>query len=250
MALCQHIGARLGYHIRYIPPRMLIREQELVGALLGAAREASQPKFFIGCGRLEERGNLRHVPILGDEGVLPRSHCPVQGRSRRLSAQRCQRRRAATASWGLHGVGIDTVRVERQAAGVNGHMGIGIAECLIDLVEIKRGYFGAQLGEGAAENAADLETKMPNFEIKVRGTMHLWGSAGITKNITFANPLLLHIHNDLFGEIIIIGTQTASGTKETIGTLNPGEIVTISINEISGVFASCEQESIVRCLIQ
>src|SRR3954451_17581254 len=90
----------------------------------------------------------------------------------------------------------------------------------------------------------------PSYEIKVRGTMNLWGSAGITKNIVFESPLLLHIHNDLFGEVITLGTQTASGTKETIGTLNPGEFVTIPLNEISGVFASCEQESIVCCLIK
>lgn len=90
----------------------------------------------------------------------------------------------------------------------------------------------------------------PSYEIKVRGTMHLWGSAGITKNIIFEKPLLLHIHNDLFGEIITFGTHDASGTQETIGTLQPGEFVSIPLNDISGVFASCEQESTVCCLIK
>src|SRR4051794_25760414 len=66
----------------------------------------------------------------------------------------------------------------------------------------------------------------PSYEIKVRGTLptlrspnYLWGSAGITKDITFDKPLLLHIHNDPFGEAITFGRQKASGTKETIGTL-------------------------------
>jgi len=90
----------------------------------------------------------------------------------------------------------------------------------------------------------------PSYEIKVRGTMNLWGSARITKNIVFDRPLLLHIHNDLFGEIITFGTQTASGTKETIGELDRGEFVTIPLNEIARVFASCEKESIVCCLIK
>jgi hypothetical protein len=90
----------------------------------------------------------------------------------------------------------------------------------------------------------------PNYEVKVRGTMHLWGSAGITKDITFDKPLLLHIHNDLFGEVITFGMQKASGTKETIGTLQPGEFISIPLNDISGVFASCEQESTVCCLIK
>ena len=90
----------------------------------------------------------------------------------------------------------------------------------------------------------------PSYEIKVRGTMHLWGSVGITKNIIFEKPLLLHIRNDLFGEDITFGTQKASGTQETIGTLKPGEFVSIPLNDLSGVFASCEQESTVCCLIK
>ena len=90
----------------------------------------------------------------------------------------------------------------------------------------------------------------PSYEVKVRGTMHLWGSAGITKDIVFEKPVLLHIHNDLFGEVITFGTQKASGTQETIGTLKPGEFVSVPIGGISGVFASCEQVSTVCCLIK
>ena len=90
----------------------------------------------------------------------------------------------------------------------------------------------------------------PSYEIKVRGTMNLWGSVGITKNIKFEKPLLLHIHNDFFGEIITFGTHKASGPQEPIGTLKPGEFVSIPLNDISGVFASCEKESTVCCLIK
>lgn len=90
----------------------------------------------------------------------------------------------------------------------------------------------------------------PSYEIRVRGTMFLWGSAGITENITFDRPLLLHIRNDVFGEKITFGTQVASGTQTTLGTLQPGECVSIALQSMSGVFATCEFESAVACLIK
>ena len=78
--------------------------------------------------------------------------------------------------------------------------------------------------------------------------MHLWGSASITKDISFDKPLVLHILNDLFGEDITFGTKNASGTQP-MGTLKRGECVSIQINGISGVFASCATDSTVWCLI-
>jgi hypothetical protein len=102
----------------------------------------------------------------------------------------------------------------------------------------------------SGSNTGYNHRNQPSYEIKVRGTMHLWGSAGITKNISFDKPLQLHIHNDLFGEVITFGTHKASGAPETIGTLEPGEFVSIPIHDISGVFASCAQESTVCCLIR
>jgi hypothetical protein len=89
-----------------------------------------------------------------------------------------------------------------------------------------------------------------NYEVKVRGTMYLWGSAGITKDIVFEKPLVLHIRNDLFGEMITLGTRKASGVQEIIGTLQPGECVSLPLHDICGVFASCKQDSTVSCLIQ
>jgi hypothetical protein len=90
----------------------------------------------------------------------------------------------------------------------------------------------------------------PSYEVRVRGTMYLWGSAGVTKNIKFDRPILLHIRNDLFGEPITFGTQAAGGAQAPIGTLQPGECVSIQLQDIVGVFATCTLESNVRCLIK
>ena len=80
----------------------------------------------------------------------------------------------------------------------------------------------------------------PGYEVRVRGTIipaYLWGSAGITGNIKFSKPLLLHIQNDVFGEAVTFGTQVASGAQTTLGTLQPGECISIPMQDISGVFA-------------
>jgi hypothetical protein len=106
--------------------------------------------------------------------------------------------------------------------------------------------------------------RRPNYERRVRGTAtltYLWGSSGINQNITFDKPLILHIRNDLFGEIIALGTAaTAVQTPQTpvgaLGTLHPGECVSIPVQGLSGVYATCpptasgeQLESIVACLI-
>jgi len=80
--------------------------------------------------------------------------------------------------------------------------------------------------------------------------MYLWGSAGVTTNIKFHKPILLHIHNDLFGDVVSFGTQVAGGTETKIGTLEPGEFVSIPLQNITGVFATCQHESKVCCLIR
>jgi hypothetical protein len=99
-------------------------------------------------------------------------------------------------------------------------------------------------------NADDNYWSHPAYKVRVRNTMYLWGSAGITQDLTFYRPLLLHVHNHLFGEVIAIGTRVASGTETTLGTLQPGETVTIAVQGLSGVFASCTLESTVSCLIK
>jgi hypothetical protein len=93
----------------------------------------------------------------------------------------------------------------------------------------------------------------PRYEIRVRGTIHptyLWGSAGITKDIKFYRPLVLHIRNDAFGEAVTFGTRLASGVQTNLGTLGPGECVSIPVQDISGVFATCTLESTVGCLLK
>jgi hypothetical protein len=90
----------------------------------------------------------------------------------------------------------------------------------------------------------------PSYEVRVRGTVYLWGSAGITQDIKFSKALVLHIRNDAFGEEITLGTQLASGVQTTLGVLQPGECISIPVQNISGVFAICELESSVACLIK
>jgi hypothetical protein len=93
----------------------------------------------------------------------------------------------------------------------------------------------------------------PSYEVRVRGLtppIFLWGSAVIIANITFSKPPILHIRNDVFGEIISFGTQLASGAQTPLGMLRPGECVSIPLQNISGVFATCTLESNVACLIK
>jgi hypothetical protein len=95
----------------------------------------------------------------------------------------------------------------------------------------------------------------PSYERRVRGAStppsnYLWGSAGITNNIPpFDKPLILHIRNDLFGDAVTFGTL-ASGVQTEIGTLQPGECVSIPLQNISGVYATCPTESVIACLIR
>jgi hypothetical protein len=100
------------------------------------------------------------------------------------------------------------------------------------------------------------------YNVRVRTSkIYLWGSKGVKANITFDKPLLLHIHNDVFGETITFGTRKAPNTLKTLGQLQPGECVSVPIQGMAGVFALCERattgrgpgptlESIVSCLIK
>jgi hypothetical protein len=82
------------------------------------------------------------------------------------------------------------------------------------------------------------------------GTVYLWGSAGITQNITFASPLLLHIRNDLLGEAISIGTATGGVAQAASGTLQPGECISLPLQNVTGVWATCALDSLVSCRIE
>ncbi len=89
----------------------------------------------------------------------------------------------------------------------------------------------------------------PTYSVKVRGLKYLWGSAGLSKDVNFEKAFVLHVANDLAGQPVKIGTQIASGVKTEFGTIQPGEYVSISVNDISGIYADCNAESLVHCLI-
>lgn len=89
-----------------------------------------------------------------------------------------------------------------------------------------------------------------NYKVRVRGTVYLWGSAGVSEDISFPAPLLLHIRNDPFGEPITVGTREAHGRSKTLGTLQAGEQLSLPIQRISSVFAECEFESTVTCWLR
>ena len=93
----------------------------------------------------------------------------------------------------------------------------------------------------------------PSYEVRVRtpppnSPIFLWGCADISQNMTLT--LVLHIRNDVFGDVIRFGTAVAAGTQTFIGTLQPGECISIPLQGISGVFATCALESTVCCLIR
>jgi hypothetical protein len=90
----------------------------------------------------------------------------------------------------------------------------------------------------------------PSYEVRVRGSGFLWGSAGLVQDLTFPQPVVLHLRNDLFGEAITLGTRVAAGTQTNLGTLQPGECVSIALQGISGVVAVCAFETTVACLLR
>lgn len=88
-----------------------------------------------------------------------------------------------------------------------------------------------------------------SYEVRVRGTIYLWGSADITVYTPFDKPLLLHLRNNVFGSDIELHTVDSSGDTK-LGTIHAGECYTISIQSMSGVYAICTTESAVDCLLQ
>jgi hypothetical protein len=111
--------------------------------------------------------------------------------------------------------------------------------------------------ESQLTSAFDRWTR-PSYERRVRGDApptYLWGSAGIAAGVAFDKPLTLHIRNDIFGQQVSLSTTaSASATPIVLGTLQPGECISIQVQNISGVLASCVPgsdplESVVACII-
>jgi hypothetical protein len=101
----------------------------------------------------------------------------------------------------------------------------------------------------------------PGYRVRVRylqppagGTspqIYLWGSPNIQQNMPL--PALLHIRNDVFGDTVTLSTVVGGGAPTTLGTLGPGECVSIPLQGLSGVLATCQfpsVESVVACLIK
>lgn len=115
---------------------------------------------------------------------------------------------------------------------------------------------------------ANNEWSQLRYKVRVRPTAPpappqcLWGSAGLLQDMTFTQPLILHLHNDLFGEPVTFGTLVVTGpppspgapppppAQTPMGTLQPGECISIPLHGYSGVFATCAVESTVYCLIK
>lgn len=105
------------------------------------------------------------------------------------------------------------------------------------------------MSHSLSHNARPRTDDAREYHVRVRGRKFLWGSAGITVDVKFSPPPVLHIWNDTFGETIAIGTHKANGTHRMLGELRPGEHFSIELHDISGVFAECHHESRVECVI-
>ena len=87
---------------------------------------------------------------------------------------------------------------------------------------------------------------MHGYLVKVRGKSYLWGSSGITSDLTW--PLLLVLNNDLLGDPINLGSDSSNG-ESSLGTLQPGECWTIPLKGLRGVHAVCETDTTVICTL-
>ncbi len=87
---------------------------------------------------------------------------------------------------------------------------------------------------------------MYSYSVKVRNDAYLWGSAGVTADLT--EPLLLVVHNDLLGDPVTLSSKNAVGETK-LGALQPGECWTIPLLNLRGVRAMCETDSTLTCKI-
>jgi hypothetical protein len=108
----------------------------------------------------------------------------------------------------------------------------------------------------------------PSYERRIRvlpatqppaSPTYLWGSAGIKTNIVFPKPPTLHLRNDQFGDAVTISIMAADGSATTVGTIEPGECVSIPLQGaivkgvaqgLTGVYATCPTETVVACVVR
>jgi hypothetical protein len=98
-----------------------------------------------------------------------------------------------------------------------------------------------------------------SYRVRVRsnGTVALWGTLATTAQpITLPAALICHIHNDESGQPVNVGTQagapTGTPTETSYGTLQPGGCISIPVQSISAVTASCTNNTTttVTCCIK
>lgn len=87
---------------------------------------------------------------------------------------------------------------------------------------------------------------MYNYSVKVRTKAYLWGSSGVT--VDFDVPLLLIVHNDAWGDPVAISSEDSSGDT-ALATLQPGECWTLGLSGLRGVYATCNTDSTVNCVV-
>lgn len=90
----------------------------------------------------------------------------------------------------------------------------------------------------------------PYFTCRVRNTIYLWGSASFTANLNFSRPPIIHIRNAKHGDDVVIGIVTTAGGSTTIATLQPGEMLSLEVQAVTGITATCATQSVVYCQIR
>jgi hypothetical protein len=88
---------------------------------------------------------------------------------------------------------------------------------------------------------------MYTYTVKVKSPTYLWGSGGVTGDLSV--PLVLTIHNDLWGDPIQLSSDGGGNTTD-LGTLQPGECWTIPLLGLHGVRATCEADSSLTCTLE
>jgi hypothetical protein len=76
---------------------------------------------------------------------------------------------------------------------------------------------------------------------------YLWGGSGISR--TLISPLCLTIRVLEMNEEIKIFMDNGRDSPQLIGSLKEREVYTIPLNEIRGIFATCEHDSKIECHI-
>lgn len=86
-------------------------------------------------------------------------------------------------------------------------------------------------------------------KIKRREITYLWGGPGIKTNVTrpLLVPVLLTLRVDDLGEEIEFGFKGSGGLDDSYGKLRPGESYTVSLDNLTAIWAKAEHDCYVDC---